>query len=93
LEIEPSNAQAKAGLESVNRAVKAEAEADGMRGDPMGGLGNIFNDPQLIQKLASNPKTASLLADREFMAKLQQMKSNPQMMGAALQDPWVYSWA
>jgi stress-induced-phosphoprotein 1 len=87
LELEPSNAQAKAGLDSVNRAVRAEAQADGMRGDPMAGIGNIFNDPQLIQKLASNPKTAGLLADREFMAQLQQMKNNPQMMGAALQDP------
>ena len=87
MEIEPSNAQAKSGLDSVNRAIRAEADSDGMRGDPMGGLGNIFNDPQLIQKLGSNPKTASLLADKEFMTKLQQMKSNPQMMGAALQDP------
>lgn len=88
MEIEPSNAQAKAGLDSVNRAISAEAEADGMRGgDPLGGLGNIFNDPQMIQKLAANPKTSGLLADREFMAKIQQMRNNPQMMSTALQDP------
>lgn len=87
MELEPNNAQAKAGLDNVTRAIDAEARADGVRGDPTGGLGNLFNDPQLIQKLASNPKTASLLADREFMNKLQQVKSNPQGMGEMLQDP------
>lgn len=43
----------------------------------------MFSDPQLIQKLAANPKTSSLLADPSFMAKLQAMQSNPQ---AAAQD-------
>jgi stress-induced-phosphoprotein 1 len=40
----------------------------------------MFNDPQLIQKLAANPKTSGLLADSAFMAKLNNMKSNPQAM-------------
>jgi stress-induced-phosphoprotein 1 len=40
----------------------------------------MFNDPQLIQKLAANPKTSGLLADSAFMAKLNNMKSNPQGM-------------
>lgn len=47
----------------------------------------MFNDPQMIQKLAANPKTASLLGDAAFMNKLNQMKSNPNMMGEAMQDP------
>jgi stress-induced-phosphoprotein 1 len=47
----------------------------------------MFNDPQMIQKLAANPKTASLLGDAAFMQKLNQMKSNPSMMGEAMQDP------
>jgi stress-induced-phosphoprotein 1 len=47
----------------------------------------MFNDPQMIQKLAANPKTASLLGDAGFMQKLNQMKSNPSMMGEAMQDP------
>lgn len=87
MELEPHNAQAKAGLDGVKRAIDAEARADRARSDPMGGLGNMFNDPQLLQKLASNPKTASLLADREFMNQLQQMKNNPQAIGGMLQDP------
>lgn len=84
LKLEPTNAQAKSGLEAVNRAIEAEARADGVTGDPLGGM---FNDPQMIQKLANNPKTAKYLADPSFMQKLQQLAKNPQDMGAAMSDP------
>jgi stress-induced-phosphoprotein 1 len=45
LKIEPNNAQAKSGLEAVERAIQAEADEDGASfgggtaNDPMGGLG------------------------------------------------------
>ncbi|PGH08686.1 hypothetical protein AJ80_07807 [Polytolypa hystricis UAMH7299] len=87
LKLDPTNAQAKSGLESVKRAVDAEARADGMSGDPSGGLGGIFNDPQLIQKLAGNPKTSSFLADPTFMAKLQKLQQNPNSIGEEMGDP------
>jgi stress-induced-phosphoprotein 1 len=61
---------------------------DGVTSDPLGGgLGNMFSDPQLIQKLAANPKTSKLLADPSFMVKLQQMKQNPNDTQAMFQDP------
>ncbi|KAF4542527.1 Tetratricopeptide TPR-1 [Lasiodiplodia theobromae] len=85
VKLDPANAQAKSGLEAVQRAIEAEARRDGA--DPTGGLANMFNDPQLIQKLASNPKTASLLADQEFMQKLQRIKQNPQSVGMEMRDP------
>ncbi|KAK5023550.1 Hsp90 cochaperone, partial [Cryomyces antarcticus] len=47
----------------------------------------MFNDPQLYQKLASNPKTSGLLGDAEFMAKLQRLKSNPNNIGMEMRDP------
>ena len=47
----------------------------------------MFNDPQMIQKLANNPKTRSLLADPSFMQKLQHIKQNPSDIGSAFQDP------
>ncbi|SMQ44977.1 unnamed protein product [Zymoseptoria tritici ST99CH_1A5] len=78
LKLDANNAQAKNGLAAVNRVIEDEARADGV--DPSGGLGNMFNDPQLYQKLAANPKTSGLLADTAFMAKLNNMKSNPQGM-------------
>lgn len=53
----------------------------------LGGFGSMFNDPQLIPKLARDPRTSKLLADPTFMAKLQQLKHNPQNVGEALADP------
>lgn len=81
LKLDANNAQAKSGLESVRRAIDAEAKADGLPGDPSGGLGNMFADPQLIQKLAANPKTASFLGDHQFMEKLRNISKNPNAMG------------
>ena len=75
MELEPSNAQAKAGLDAVVRAIEAEARGGS---DPLGGMANMFNDPQLYQKIASNPKTSSFLADPKFMEKLERVKKNPQ---------------
>ena len=46
----------------------------------------MFNDPQLLQKLARNPKTSSYLADPSFMAKLQQLKQNPNDIGQVMGD-------
>lgn len=74
LKLDPTNAQAKSGLAAVKRAIDAEANADSAGNGLGGGFGNLFNDPQMIQKLASNPKTSSLLADPSFMAKLQKLK-------------------
>jgi stress-induced-phosphoprotein 1 len=47
----------------------------------------MFNDPQLYQKLAKNPKTSPYLADPAFMAKLQALAKNPGQMGQELGDP------
>jgi len=87
LKLDPANAQAKSGLAAVQRAIDAEVKADGIGGDPSGGLGSLFNDPQLMTKLANNPKTSSLLADPAFMAKLQRIKQNPNNIGEEMRDP------
>jgi stress-induced-phosphoprotein 1 len=85
LKVDPKNAQAKSGLDSVKRAI--ESEGPGPGGDPMGGLGNMFSDPQLFQKLAANPKTSPLLADTEFMGKLKKLQQDPSSGGLELRDP------
>ncbi|KAM0217828.1 hypothetical protein ACHAQD_003967 [Fusarium lateritium] len=74
LKHDSNNATLKSGLASVKKAMDAEV---GGPQDPSGGLGQMFNDPQMMQKLASNPKTSSFLADPSFVAKLQSMKDNP----------------
>lgn len=88
LKLDPNNAQNKSGLASVDRAIRAEAKDDGVTGDPLGGgLGNMFNDPQLIQKIAANPKTSKFLSDPAFMNKLMQIKNNPNDSQTMFQDP------
>ena len=87
LKLDPNNAQAKTGKDSVQRAIESEAQADGASGDPTGGLGSMFNDPSLMQKLANNPKTSGLLADAGFMQKLAKIRQNPQLAAQELQDP------
>jgi stress-induced-phosphoprotein 1 len=85
LKLDANNAQLKSGLASVEKAM--EHEASSMGRDPSGGLGQMFSDPNLISKLASNPKTSSLLGDPSFMAKLQQIQQNPQNTQELFSDP------
>lgn len=47
----------------------------------------MFSDPQLLQKLATNPKTSKFLADPSFMAKLQQIRNNPGNSQEIFSDP------
>ncbi|KAF4995887.1 hypothetical protein FGRMN_4844 [Fusarium graminum] len=84
LKHDANNAQLKSGLASVKKAMDAEV---GGPQDPSGGLGQMFNDPQMIQKLASNPKTSGFLADPSFMAKLQSLKDNPTNAADMFSDP------
>ena len=83
LELEPTNAQAKAGLDAVMRAIDAEARGGN---NPLGGMANMFNDPQLYQKIASNPKTSSFLADPKFMEKLERVRNNPQSIAQEMMN-------
>lgn len=83
LKLDANNAQLKSGLAAVQKAIQQESGAE----DPGAGIAKMFNDPNLIQKLASNPKTSSLVADPSFMAKLQDIKRNPSNMGAMFDDP------
>ena len=87
LKLEPSNEQAKNGFEATKKAIQAEAMDDGVTGDPFNGLGGVFGDPQIFQKLASNPKTSGLLADSQFMAKLQRVRQDPNALSEELRDP------
>ncbi|KAI5851676.1 hypothetical protein DFP73DRAFT_164408 [Morchella snyderi] len=86
LKLDPNNAQAKSGAKSVNEAISREAAADGQ---PDLGLGQIFQDPNFLQKLASNPKTASYLGDPQFMEKLNRIRTNPSAIQSEISDPRV----
>ncbi|KAK9446622.1 uncharacterized protein V1518DRAFT_423613 [Limtongia smithiae] len=75
LKIEPTNAQATAGLKSVNDAIAAEAAEDGTTPDL--GMNQLFSDATMWTKLASNPKTSAFLADPAFVEKLKRLQKNP----------------
>ncbi|EST04686.2 Tetratricopeptide TPR1 [Kalmanozyma brasiliensis GHG001] len=84
LQMAPEDAGLKKGLADVQRAVENEA-ANGP--GPEASLGQMFNDPQLIPKLSANPKTAKLLSDPSFMAKLKSIQANSQEAQMAFSDP------
>jgi stress-induced-phosphoprotein 1 len=84
LKIDPNNAQAKSGLASIKNAMESAQSNN----DPMKTFTNAFKDPNLLQKLASNPKTSHLLANSDFVSKLQRIQTNPQGLSPGdLQDP------
>ncbi|KAI1415120.1 hypothetical protein F5Y13DRAFT_157905 [Hypoxylon sp. FL1857] len=86
LKHDPNNAGLKSSLASVQRAMEQEAGA-GLGGDPTGGLGKMFNDPNLLQKLMNNPKTSGYFADPSFIAKIQAIQKNPQNTQELFSDP------
>ncbi|KAI1756869.1 hypothetical protein F4782DRAFT_484433 [Xylaria castorea] len=89
LKLDPNNAGLKSSLSSVKRAIEQEeAGAGGFGGgDPMGGLGNMFSDPNLLQKLMNNPKTSGYFSDPSFIAKVQALQKNPQDTQDLFSDP------
>lgn len=62
----------KKGLAEVRRAMDNEAMGPG--GDM--GLGKMFNDPQLMAKLAAHPKTKDFVSDPSFVQKIQQLQAS-----------------
>lgn len=84
LKQDPNNAGLKSSLASVKTAMERE---DGGGADPLGGMGNMFKDPNLLQKLMTNPKTSGYFSDPSFIAKVQQLQKNPQMTPDLFSDP------
>ncbi|KAI0546512.1 hypothetical protein F4679DRAFT_557678 [Xylaria curta] len=88
LKLDPNNAGLKSSLASVKRAIEQEGAGAGFGGgDPMGGLGNMFSDPNLLQKLMNNPKTSGYFSDPSFIAKVQALQKNPQNTQDLFSDP------
>ena len=73
LELDPSNAQLKEGLESAQKA--PEPRDNGLFG------------PQFMAKLAMDPTTRGYLQQPDFMQMLRLMQQNPSMMSSFMQDP------
>eukprot|EP01016_Furgasonia_blochmanni_P014917 TRINITY_DN1797_c0_g1_i3.p1 TRINITY_DN1797_c0_g1~~TRINITY_DN1797_c0_g1_i3.p1 ORF type:complete len:608 (+),score=221.37 TRINITY_DN1797_c0_g1_i3:156-1979(+) len=86
LELEPTNAQLKEGLERAEEE-KSKPPGGGFGGFPGGGKPNDFS-MQMLTKLMQNPKTKEYLKDQDFVNKLMMMQQNPQLMQFLIQsDP------
>ncbi|KAK5630411.1 hypothetical protein RRF57_006126 [Xylaria bambusicola] len=89
LKLDPNNAGLKSSLASVKRAMEQESGGAGGFGgdDPMGGIGKMFSDPNLLTKLMNNPKTSGYFSDPSFIAKVQALQKNPQNTQELFSDP------
>ncbi|KAI5922085.1 hypothetical protein F4810DRAFT_675451 [Camillea tinctor] len=87
LKLDPNNAGLKSSLASVQRAMEQEAGGAGAGFDPTGGMGKMFSDPNLLEKLMKNPKTSGYFADPTFIAKIQAIQKNPNNTQELFSDP------
>ena len=76
-ELDPNNAAVKKDIANIERALQTPEDP---MGDPAAGLGQMFSDPNLIPKLAANPKTSSFVSDPVFMNKIQQIQRDPKSL-------------
>lgn len=94
LELDPSNAQAKSGMDAVDAQMKREMQSGSFPGgaqDPFAGFAAKLNSPDFYRKMGENPQTSKLLADGEFMRKLEGIKRNPQSLMQEMNDPRMIS--
>ncbi|KAI0020780.1 hypothetical protein F4780DRAFT_770559 [Xylariomycetidae sp. FL0641] len=86
LKLDPNNAGLKSSLDSVKKALDNQAGG----GDPAAGIGQMFNDPNLMTKLMQNPKTSGYFADPSFIGKIQAIQQNPQNAQDIFSDPRMF---
>merc|ERR1712151_166895 len=80
----PNDKVLKNGLENVERE---------KNGPPTGvgsglGMSNLFG-PDMMAKIALDPKTRVYMNDPDFMAKIQMLQNNPDELGTMIKDPRI----
>lgn len=78
LEVDPTNAQLQKGVDSCKAAMNAPPPRE---------FPNPFGGADVIERLQSDPRTAALLKDPDFMNKIADLRANPQNVTKYLQDP------
>lgn len=74
LVVDPNNEQLKASLDEV-RAQKTNSN-----------IMNPFNSPDIYIKLRNDPRTKAYLDDPEYLKLLNDLRTNPNLLGTKLQD-------
>lgn len=78
IQVDPTNVQLQKGVEATKAAMNAP---------PPHEFPNPFAGADVIDRLKKNPRTAALLNDPAFAAKIAELRANPQNVTKYLQDP------
>lgn len=78
IQVDPSNAQLQKGVESTKAAMNAPPPRE---------FPNPFGGADVMERLKNDPRTAALLNDPAFRAKIAELRANPQNVTKYLQDP------
>ena len=73
----------RSGLQDVERVIAQKQSGD----DSMAQIGAMFNSPDLMVKLASNPATRGYLSQPDFMTMLQAVQKDVNALNQYLSDP------
>ena len=79
LKFAPTDSGLQKGLADVKSAAQSDQDGPGR-------ITEMFKDPNLIAKLAQNPKVAPMLADPAFIGKLKELQSGGQPSPDLFQD-------
>ncbi|XP_018014215.1 stress-induced-phosphoprotein 1 [Hyalella azteca] len=84
LKLEPNNQQLKSGLSECK--AKASRSFSGGFGGMPGGLNLGFDNPNLIAKLATNPRTREFLSDPSYIQMINDLKNDSSKIGQYSSD-------
>jgi len=91
LEKFPEDRGLLSGIEAVKKEKDGPSFGGGLgSGEPAGmpGMGSIFG-PDMMSKIALDPKLRGYLNDPDFMAKIQLLQNDPNQLGTMLGDPKI----
>lgn len=88
LEKFPDDAGLKKGLQSVQREKDGPPPSARGAGGMPPGMAGLFG-PDMMAKIALDPKLRGYMSDPEFMAKLNQLQTDPNSLPTMLSDPRI----
>lgn len=84
----PEDKGLKGGLESVKREKDGPPPASGGGGGGLPGMSGLFG-PEMMAKIALDPKLRGYMSDPDFMAKLNKLSQDPNSLTSMLSDPRI----
>lgn len=80
LKIDGSNAQLREGAEEAERAAARRQRASSSGRSGGGGLGSLFKQPEVLARLAADPRTRTLLSQPDFAQMLKEIDEKPEAL-------------